>query len=797
MILGVVILISLVLGVFIFSYNSMVRQQNIRAHHELIGETAGMLAMTGVQLFADKITTSLNAIIMAAAPVLLSSVPTSPTISVGTGHPICTQMQADFDLLLGQLPHLVDQSVIPPRSPRCLSMDISFEGIQQISPNTDSVQFQAGRDPVEKLGEIVISCVVEHRGLRRKAQMRRQFRVVSMVPGPFARFSLFVPYTPWPYSYDALGVKYSGQIDTGYIHPFPAPRTYTNPLKIFNGTDSYSGTAPDDRADLRNRGWIFLGPSFDTSTGGATGTVLLRLPSGFDSNTGGHFLFCLPPNVLSGKEVVRPERIDDPAHFNLPPVAVATFQIGGLFQGYYTNDPGLGANQAMGAAGANLWSGLVANAGTGWTPSDRWYCASSWLYPYGDRNDPSRTLMVGPVLAAFLKMYFVKSTTATWKFLIPGLAETDYHPASDVPNLNMKFQELYKMPVSAPPKPGYTSYSRVMPLNADVNPSVYPPTSGYAFNTFFDFMKYPPVGTPFPNLDEGSTILGAIPKPYFVPCAEAMRLPPSGIKGLHPFEDFRVLFTESGGSDPTADPDNCYFSGNLMAFRFTAGNLLGRVTHYLDLSDCASQGEEDDRLKDLLFRPAVAADGAPGTTNWWVPKRAGIFYAKRRTTVSTGGDRLSLPGRVWLTKPFILIVEKGDLTIPQKIESPVSGGAPETLCSLVVLEGNLLVGTTDEIHAYLVALNPGPGGHGGGGRVLSADPPPTGSVRRLNVFGGVAAWEMGLYRSDPVRTTMGDFTDGGSIRYNPRFNPSSEVYPASRMFLMEEKASQILITGAD
>ncbi|RCK73125.1 MAG: hypothetical protein OZSIB_2622 [Candidatus Ozemobacter sibiricus] len=61
----------------------------------------------------------------------------------------------------------------------------------------------------------------------------------------------------------------------------------------------------------------------------------------------------------------------------------------------------------------------------------------------------------------------------------------------------------------------------------------------------------------------------------------------------------------------------------------------------------------------------------------------------------------------------------------------------------------------------------------------------------------MAAWEMGLYRSDNVRTTMGDFTGGGSIKYNPRFNPSSDLYPASRVFVMEDRPSQVLVTGVD
>ena len=802
MILGMVILVSLILGVLIFSYNSMVRQQNIRAHHELIGEVAGMLAMTGVGLFAEKIDSSVNSIIMTMAPVLLSSVPTTSTISVGSSHPTCDQVRKDFDLLLGQLSHLTDNSVIPARTPRCVSMDVSFESIRQISPSTNSDQFRAGRDPVEKVGEIVISCTVEHRGVGRKAQMRRQFRVVSLVPGPFCRFSLFVPFTPWPYSYNSLGVKYNGKPDPTYTHPFPTPQNFTNPLKIYNGTASFAttGTA-NDRQDLQNRGWIFLGPSREPSTG----TVMLRLPSGFDPDTGGHFLFCLPPNIVSGKETVRPERIEDTVNFNIPvPPAVASFMIGGLFQGFFTFDPGLPApNQQKGAAGFKfpsglyLWNGLVLNPSIPWAQSDRWLCASSWLYPFGDRGNPSRTLMIGPVLAGFLKLYFVKSIPPNWKFNFQAIDAPQYNPASMVDgNMGMKYKELFRIPDDTAANAGYTSYTRVMPCNLDVKPSAYPPTAGIAFNVLFDFMKYPPIGSGYPALDEGSPALGAFTNPFFVPNAAEMRAPSSGIPGLHPFEDVKILFTESGGSDPAVSPDNCYFSGNLLNFRFTSENLLGRVTHHLNLGECTSQIEENSQLKDFLFRPAVAADNAPSGPNWLVPKRSGIFYIKRRSGASTGGERLKLPGKIFLTRDLTIIVEMGDLEIPDRIESKKVGDAPEHLCSLVVLDGSLFLGTTDEIDAYLVALNPGPGGGKGGGKLLSSSPSP-GSVRRMNIFGGLAIWEMGLYQNSPERTTMTDFTDAGLIQFNPRFNPSSELYPNSRTFIMEEKASQLIVTGAE
>lgn len=806
-VLGVIVILFLVLAVFIFSYNTIVRRQNIEAHHELISETASILAIRGVQLFAEVINSSINTIIQSVAPLLLSSVPTTSTINVGSSHSVCCQLRDDYNTLLQQVDYLYDRSVIPNKPARCVEMDISFENISQISPDTDASQFEAGRDPVEKVGEIVISCTVEYKGLKRTAKMKRQFKVVSMVAGPFCRFTYFVPYTPWTYSYNSLGVAYSGAIDTTYTHPFPSAKSYTFPLKLYNGTDTSSYLSPDDKADLKNRGWIFIGPSLDFSTSPpSTYPVVLKIPSGYNYSTGGHFMLCLPPNVSAGKEVVRPERIDDSTNFNIPsPSDPNSFIIGGLFQGYFTYDPGLGVNAERGAAGYNLWPNLLQNPSTGWTTSDRWLCASTWLYPFGDRNEPTRTLIVGPVLAAFLKLYFMKATDESWKTILRGYTFADYDPEAIIPIDNyistpptLKYKDIFLQPNFTDPsnKQGFTSYQRVMPLNSDVNPTSYPPAYGYALNVFFDFMKYPSVGSPYPDIGEGSQLLQNMSQKFYVPNAESMKNPPSGIKGLHAYENFRILFTETGSEEPTVDPNNCYFFGNLLNYRISDKNLLRRVTHYLDMTDALNLAEENDRFKDFLFRPANSLDSPPTSSGWYVPKKAGIFFIRRRSSVPSSldyTDYLSLPGKIWLTKPLIVIIEKGNILIPETVQAKITNGCPQTLFTIVSLDGNIILGTKDEIHAYLVALKPNTGSAGSGGKLLALNS----SIKRMNIFGGLAVWEVGLYRNDNVRTTMGDFTDGGVIRYNPRFNPSSELYPASRIFVMEERASQIEVTGAN
>ncbi|HNV70321.1 MAG TPA: hypothetical protein PKO06_11530, partial [Candidatus Ozemobacteraceae bacterium] len=563
-ILGIVVLTSAMLAVFLFAYNYTVRRQNIRAHFEQIGEVGATLAKTGVNLLFEEVSSGFDTMILAAAPTLVGSVLTSNSLTIedsDVSGSICAKVRDDFDHYLSQLTNLSGGAYS--HTPRCMKMEIAFENIQQLNPilPTDGVdevrlRLQAGRDAVEKSGEAVVSCTVEYQSLRRKAQIRRQFRVVSMVPGPFARFSLFVPYTPYANSYNALGVFFNGTIDGSYQHPHPTPQHFSGALKLINGTDSYIvGTMPDPKTDLQNRGWVFLGPAYDPPTN-ATSAVILRIPSGYDASSGGHFQFS-QPKVQNGLSIVNTEQIDTALYNTAPNATTTSVMLGGTFQGFYTNSHNAGVPTGVGAAGQGLWSDLDAIR--------PWECASSWIMPYGDRNSPSRTLMIGPVLAGFLKYYFLKEggSSPTWGFILKGLSETVYDPVTQVqaadkptPTISPLYQELFK-PTGGEAKTGFRNFLKVMPFNSVPHITTVPLAEGVAFNALFDFMEYN-VGH-YPLYHEGSMVMQAnVANEFYVPSFGRMTVPtpPASVKGIHPWDDVKIKFNETDGVIPQ---DNLYF----------------------------------------------------------------------------------------------------------------------------------------------------------------------------------------------------------------------------------------------
>lgn len=778
-VLGVVVLSAMVLAIFLFSYNTMVRRQNIRAHHEQIGEVAGMLALAGANLLAEQLQTVGDTFIDAAAASLKNTPETDPFVAPDpTG--LLAKTTADYHAYLQTMTELDPL-------PICRRMEISFDDMQQINPDTTPDQMQQGRDPVEKCGFLNITCAVEYRGLARKARVRRQFRIVSMVPGPFARFTLFVPYTPAINSYNGLGVVYNGRIDPAYTHPFPPGGLQLRaPLKIINGTDSLSVTSPVTTADLGNRGWIFLGPSHDASS---EGPVILRIPSGYSNDAGGHFMIARAILNGAGKLVLPPENIIDPAAFALPTTLGVPAAIHGIYQGFFTAEeatPGVITPSPVAAKG--FWS--LPNPGDS---------AASWLMPFGENAEPSRTLMVGPVLAGFLKFYMLKEPTlsstdpAYWSVSIKQKLDSSPDPAliydktaqvnapDAVPPGVPAYQNVFLgAPGDPAGKEGLTNLSRVVPASFLPGMSF----AGVAFNALFDFMAYT---TTYPGFLTGSAILAGVGMQSLVPASTDLNTtaPP----GQHPWESFEIRFREGN------DPDDLFFRGNLLDLALTTTNLPGRVSHIVDLSACTSQAEENQLFANTLFAKVTAAEDA-AHAGWWKPRRKGVFFIRRR---ASPGTPLSLPGSgalgILLNQNMMIAVSGGNLAIPCTIQAPLDGGAPGKLLSLVTLDGNIILETSQEVHAYLTALKKGPGGGSGGGKLLCGA---SNAQRCMNIFGGLAVWELAMYPNDgSTSTTMTGFTNGGKIRYNPRFNPTSPVYAGSREFLPEDKPSSLEITGDD
>lgn len=799
--LGVVLLVSLLMAVFIFSFNSIVRQRNTQAHHLMISETANYLAISGLRLLSDKIGSSFETTIKTACPQLFTKTVAEmgTSFNLSSSSPVCAGVQADYQNFLNTLDELKEPGLLG-AYPQCVSMEIALEDLQPLTPDTTAEQFQAGRDPVEKCGLLVVKCTVAYRGLKRSASMARQFRVVSMVPAAFSRFSLFVKKTPYPDSYNAMGIKFDGSVDSGYVHP-PAAKTFTGPLVIINGTDSavIDGTVAErnavaDKAHLRSRGWIFLGPA----GAGSDESVYLKIPSGFDALTGGHFMLGWPS--VSAMPVLAPEIITDNTNFapstDFPP---HDYSLGAKFQGFYTWEEG---NQ-YGAGGKNLWPGLA--AGSAFVPADHLRSASTWLYPYGNQNNESRTLVVGPALAGFLKFFFFRgrnnTTGAEYKGLWGGMTESIFNTKVAANHTIESFADLWDGTMNPPVAGldffinGYESFKKIMPYNSLPMPSPTMPTNGIAFNVIFDFMKYQ--RSLYPDIMVAPTL--AAPsfdsEKFLVPQAAEMRA--ADVKGLHPYDEMSIHFLENGQYDPNTSPDNCYFSGNLANITVFDSNLTSnRITHKLDLRKCTSTAEEQTALEKYIFKRV-----GTGPSAFFETSRNGIILVTRRPGATDSHADALVFGRrpVKLVKPLILIVDRGSLAIRNDVTSPMADGAPSVLCSLALIKGNFYIdgsGYTRRIDAYMAALD------AGAGRLLRPAGVVTTSPGSFIINGGLALTEIGLYEApinDPLNhlgTTMSHFSQGAEIRYNPRFNPSSGAYADSRIFVLEDTAGRLQIEGA-
>lgn len=798
--LGVVLLVSLLMAVFIFSFNSIVRQRNIQAHHLMISETTGYLAISGLHLLAERLHNSFETTLKSACPELFTKTAAElgNTLHISSNSALCANARNDFQNFLNTLEDLREPGLIG-GYPVCLGMEIKLEKVQSLNPDTTAEQFQIGRDPVEKCGQLTVKCSVEYRGLRREASMTRQFRVISMIPGPFSRFSLFVKRTPYPDSYNALGVKFDGTIDNTYRHPPVGGKTFTGPLVVFNGTDSIAVTPSmpernliEDKEHLRSRGWVFLGPSAP----GGDEAVFVKIPSGFDPSGGGHFMLGWPS--VSALPVLAPEVVDDSSSFAPHTEFVGhEYSLGGRYQGFYTWEEG---NQ-YGAGGKNLWPGL--SAGAAFEPADRIRSASTWLYPYGNQNRESRTLMVGPVLAGFLKFCFIRgrntSTAEEYRGLWANMPESMFNIRAAT-NKTLDSFGLWSGNLSPPVyaldffKNGFESFKKLMPYNSLPSPSPIMPGNGIAFNLIFDFMKYQ--RDFYPNLMAAPSIAGEAfdSERFLVPQAEEMRNCP--VKGLHPHNKMGIFLNEDGRYNPNSHPDNCYFMGDPGKLTILDSNLLsGRITHTLDLRECGTTEEEQEATERFLFKAAGNNSAAINETC-----KTGIFLIVRRNGVSSSfSDALILSKKpVKLVKPLIVIIDKGSMVLQQDITSAIADGAPATLCTLALVNGHFFIdgnGSSRIIHAYMASLSPS------AGRMLRP-PASAAAPRHFQISGGLALTEIGLYEnpnSDPLNhlgTTMSNFTQGGEIQYNPRFNPSSPAMAESRVFVIEDASGKISIEGA-
>lgn len=770
MALIIVIAVILVVVIFLSSYNFVARRESVRANHERLSETASILAYSAGENIFHQLNSKPDFFKFVVTPEFLKSLD-------------CNDWKVPedkIDVLINSINEYL--SVFPDilgGVPKCHDLKIFLSDIEPIAPSTTNDQFQAGRDPAERSGLIKILITIDYLEQRKTAELQRQFRVVSLIPGPFARFTLFVPFTPWFFGYNAIGNNLNGALDDSYTHPVPGNERFFGPLKLINGV----GNSNEKVDAIRQRGWVFLGPSVED---GENGPLVLQIPAGYAKN-GGNFHFARPVANAKGEPIVPPGEIQDlPGMFNLDANGV---ELGSSFSGFFTT-----SKSGKSAAETGYWPDLVG--------IPKWQCASTWLFPYGDKENPSRTLIFGPAMIGFLRYHFLKASNGLWRIIIgndPYVADKTVSRADfRVDSAHPQYQSEFSDPEKVLPlfndifSGGESAYNKTKPMV--FHPSYSLPVS---FNLMFDFMEYPSGRYVYPSLKGDSiNIAGFLSQPFFnsfsnadIPDVDFMKNPEApNPKGMHRFsgDSIRLLMNDNCLADVKNSYDNQYFKGNLKKFAFVstskAKNLIGRITHLIDLS-YASKEDEDKIFAESVF---VKKDGN------FIPLFNGIILV-RRNNANSESQGLSLPAPIKLDRSQIIVIDQGDLIIRGGIESPMvatyDGFAPRNLLTLVVVSGNIFLNTSEEIHAYLVALKEG-AADGSGGKLLSSN-----SAARINVFGGVAVHEMALYQNGGPRTTMSDFPGGGVIKYNPRFNPSAEFVSDYRIFICGDKNDMVSLRG--
>ncbi|MBF0409806.1 MAG: hypothetical protein HQM10_20865 [Candidatus Riflebacteria bacterium] len=826
-VLGMILLLSMVMAAAIYSYHRTVMQQNRVAHHELIGEIAGRLAASTAHILAEELNIHGKYVVTPAFFPQLFSSTVDPSQEIQFPSQILEPLLDDINAYLARLKHL--QSSWGP--PHCREISLKLSNIKKMSPGTSNVF-----DPVEKSADLTITCNIEFQKLARKAEIIRKCKVVSFNPGPFARFSLFVPYTPWQHSYNSVGLNYTGQIHPNYEFPIPQNKKYTGTLKVING--NYFGkpgdgsSFPDLEKDIFNRGWVFLGP-WKASVG--DGPVVLRLGSGYDSPGGTNYMFGFPTRNDKRQLIFNPEKISI-ADIQTSGADFSDIKVTGIFQGFYTIGESSGyAYSPLGILNEELWPSIGST-----TVTDVKNCASSWLLPYGDLQRPSRTLMVGPVLASFAKYYQMEGKAVLnppsgpmedFKGRImprnpPNSAQPSdgsriyyaldpvYLKRTDRILQVSKYNNVFKGDDS-----GYETFKKVKPIDFSPRSGPFEKFAGISYNSFFEAMayttlfsagRYPAFGhASFDPVSQQGAIQDILPKKY-----DENGVPqPKGL--FSPFLSMKI---------PADAGKVKYYEDDIATYSVDTILDSGRITHFIDLSTCKDQMQENrafcsavfgkagDNL-DLEFKDFGEAEDvetkgffAPSYSfsSWYVPRFPGIVYVVRRKNLNTqspqnpaqNDELLSLPAKVLLQSNLMIIADRGDIVIPGPLISPrdKTTGFPKNLCTIVALEGNIALSTQSEIDAYLVALAHGSGASSQGGRLLSGDA----GVKKMNIFGGLAIWEMGLYDNQVLRVTMWDFPEGGLIRYNPAFNHNIDnYYSESRQVIIDNKNQYVRIFGGE
>ncbi|MBF0407153.1 MAG: hypothetical protein HQM10_07360 [Candidatus Riflebacteria bacterium] len=816
MVLGVVFLVLMFLIGIILAYNNIMRSQNLLLHHGTISEVTSTLAMNGGYFLAEVINQqdpSVRETLQAQALSLFKPVD-AKTLNLISGKTDINGTPRDPNNLMSRVAGDY-QKVIKSYSygkfiPRVEEMGLSFTNMERLKDPSDPDNLAAGFDAVERRGMLTLSCKVSFRGLTRQANISRQFKIVNMISGPWCRFTLFSIFNPGPQSYNTVRNQFDGSWDDRTVfnsESYSAPSF--RPLVCINGTDTVnlSGGLPlqDATKDLQTRGWVFLGMCPTTASGrnptALNGPVHVRIPSGFlpdpgmtgNSGIGGHTYLSFPTQVGGGIVGNFPYPISDPDLLKTPTPIGGPYQVHTKLQGFFTFDATLSDTNNSGVRTHNLW---VKPDGTAITADDM---SSSWVLPFGIRFRPSRTLVAGPAYAEFLQ-YYMLTNDANKKGILVGQDSSTYDPDAPVKTIPAltgaaKNADIFQTSTGEP-KPGFEKLRSIRPRWwAPVHGSA--PMVGVALNMIFDLMGYGIL----PDLNNSKSRTGGIGmlpgKSQAIPGLNSLNSenPPCHL----PVTNIQLSKSRSGSILPSVDNEETIFFGDLRKLNFGSfpfnstvqKGLYPRVTQIIDLSGINDHAQQMEILGSRVFSKVFSGGSLVG----YEFNRPGIYLILRQGTDS----EIVIDKPIKLNKSGILILERKSIMFKGGItSSDVVDGVSRHLFSIIALDGNIYVPPNTEINAYLVALSKGTTESPGvGGRVLATTGTGSSNTNKLDIRGGMAVFELTPDHSTSKPSTMENFKHGGTIQYNPYFNPCSPAAEKAYILAIDDKNSSVSLTGAE
>ncbi|MBF0544847.1 MAG: hypothetical protein HQM08_10455 [Candidatus Riflebacteria bacterium] len=802
-----VVLVSIaVLTITICAWNVYSRGKLFETRHDELSSACVFLANNGAHFLADAVENpnfKAKSQLQAGLRDLFqpSLYPLQNVQITNRECDFCELVRKEFQRFLGTLDYL--------GNPKCIETKICFKDIKPlINFSGDILNRKAflsfGHDSVEKIGKAEISCTVSISAsifslIIRTVTIERDFKLVSMIPGPFCRFTFFLSQAPSENSFNTVKNDISGK----YLGNSPQRVVLINGTDTFDTSENFPVIERNDtKKILKENGWIFLGSP--NSPKNIIGKVSMNIPSGYDPPLG-RFPLSKDPFLEYPTWV-------DPIYG----VGVSSALGGGIYLGWpeFHNGSLLPAGFTFKCPelkefykATRILNGFfcgIEKSGMWYKPSENSInngvamkslqaddCLTTWLMPFGTRHYISRSLVFGKVFANFLSYVQLSGPEKNTQFVLkPAIGKgfdlsipLDF--AFKIGNPPMYYSDIFE-------SPGGTGYLNSLPTCGGF--PLRKTVLGYPMNILSDLMRFDGNNPEILEWKSSPGGIGDQDDPELVPGYRHENAPPKKLndlpgpetvspnlpnRGIQNTTDIPIWLSGKVSTQPKVDDEKLFFWGDLSSLSFQKDNdkfsgfvensFLPRVTQVIDFSGF---GEDDRKAEKWLLAQKILRIDQTG--NYYVFQKPGIYLLKRKRL-----DDFAFDKPILLKASGIIALENGNFKlsgVDVEQEDLLECGISPFLFSILALNGKIKIndnrtpGKSKPIHAYLAALKKTLSREDCG-VIEDSEGGLNGNASKILVSGGVAFSALPTANSNPGNGIMW-FGGGGIIRYNPLFNPS-------------------------